>query len=384
MKPRTKFNFRKTKFYLKFRNYYESNFKLKPKFGARVKKIIFISQILLTAFLLAGCSLTSSNTSSADGGVFKSVDSGETWTQKVLISQTSKGTSTIASVSTSLLVFDPKDKNKIYLSTKGNGIFKTENGGDSWQQTTLNAGEYVSIAIDPHNTDVIYVARGNTIQKSIDGMGTWQTIYVETRPGQSITSVVVDLSDNSKIYATTNTGILKSFDYGNTWQVLKWVGNNANKLYMSEKDTNTIYLVTTNAGIFKTTDAGENWQDISQGLQKYPGAKNIKWFYFIPQTELIYLGTDYAPIKSEDGGKTWTPIATLLPFGSLPIQTVAVNPKNNREIFFTVSNTIYKSVDGGQTWKTLKTVNTNRIINYFLINPESPNIIYLGTLKQTK
>lgn len=381
MKPRTKFNFRKTKIYLNFHNYSESNFKLKLKFGAWVKKLFFGLSLIFITLLLSACSLVGQPQASTDGGVFKSLDSGETWTQKVLISQS---TNTIASVNTSLLIFDPQDKNKLYLSTKGSGIFKTEDGGDNWQPTTLNKGEYVSLANDPRNTDVIYVASGNTIQKSIDGMKTWQTIYVETRPDQSLTSVVVDLSDPSKIYATTNTGILKSFDYGNTWQVLKWVGNNVNKLYMSEKDTRTIYLVTTNAGIFKTTDGGENWQDISQGLQKYPNATNIKWFYFDPKTELIYLGTDYAPIKSEDGGQTWTPLETLIPFGSLTIQTVAVNPKNNREIFFTVSNIIYKSVDGGQTWKTLRTVNTGRVINYFLINPDSPNIIYLGTLKQTK
>ena len=384
MKPRTKFNLRKTKIYLNFHNYSESNFNVKQKFGARVKKLFFVFSLFLMAGLLSACSLVGQPQASTDGGIFKSVDSAETWMHKVLISQTNKGASTIATANTSLLVFDSKDKNKLYLSTKGNGVFKTENGGDNWQQTTLNTGEYVSIAIDPRNTDVLYVARGSTIQKSIDGMKTWQTIYVETRPGQSITSVIVDLSDPSKIYATTNTGILKSFDYGNTWQVLKWVGNNVNKLYMSEKDTRTIYLVTTNAGIFKTTDSGENWQDISQGLQKYPGGNNIKWFYFDPKTELIYLGTDYAPIKSEDGGKTWTPLETLIPFGSLPIQTVAVNPKNNKDIFFTVSNIIYKSVDGGQTWKTLKTVNTGRIINYFLINQDSPNIIYIGTLKQAK
>lgn len=382
MKSNSSSNFHKVESGYKIRNYFKNNFK--PASGAWLKKSSFVFLLLLVAGLLSACSLTGQTQNTTDGGVFKSVDSGETWAQKVLISQTSKGSSTIASVSTSLLVFDPKDKNKLYLSTKGNGIFKTENGGDNWQQTTLNSGEYVSMAIDPHNTDVIYVARGNTIQKSIDGMKTWQTIYVETRPGQSLTSVVVDLADPSKVYATTNTGIIKSFDYGNTWQVLKWVGSNVNKLYMSEKNTSTIYLVTTNAGIFKTTDAGENWQDISQGLKQYPGGTNIKWFYFDPKTELIYLGTDYAPIKSVDGGKTWTPLATLIPFGSLPIQTVAVNPDNNQEIFFTVSNIIYKSVDGGQTWKTLRTVNTSQIIDYFLINPESPNIIYIGTVKPTK
>jgi len=53
MKPRTKFNFRKTKFYLNFHNYSESNFKFKPKFGARVKKLFFIlgGLLLIVPFL---------------------------------------------------------------------------------------------------------------------------------------------------------------------------------------------------------------------------------------------------------------------------------------------------------------------------------------------
>jgi photosystem II stability/assembly factor-like uncharacterized protein len=89
-------------------------------------------------------------------------------------------------------------------------------------------------------------------------------------------------------------------------------------------------------------------------------------------------------LRSDDAGKTWTPIKTLIPYGTVPVRTVAVDPRTPSTIYFSANNLIHKSEDGGATWRTIATVPTRRLITRLLINPQKDGVLYLGTLKVKK
>lgn len=346
-----------------------------------MKKIIFIISILIMAVSLSGC-VKLKQTSKNDGGVFKSVDAGETWHQKVFISRQKSEINTIGDVTTYFMQFDPQDKNTLYLMTAGKGIYQTNDAGETWSSTSLSSGTYSSLAIDPSSSGIFYATKNNTILKSTDGMQTWDTIYVEQRPNQSINSLAIDPYNTSKIYAVTNTGLLGSSDYGNTWKVIQWLKSNNYQLYINKKDSKIMYFITKNDGLMKSTDGGENWQGINKDLEKLKGAKNINFYNFMPNEEVIFIATDYGIFKSTNSGENWTAISTLVK--GLPIRTVAVNPQNQNEIYITVDNVVHKSVDGGTNWKTIRTVSTSRKINFILIDPQNPDIIYLGAASPPK
>ncbi|MFC1687739.1 WD40/YVTN/BNR-like repeat-containing protein, partial [Patescibacteria group bacterium] len=238
------------------------------------KKIYIFITSILSLVVLSGCGLGSSGPA-ADGGFFVSYNSAETWEAKNLVSQTEAGAVTISTLDSAEIIFDPQDPLIMYFISRNNGIYRSIDGGEKWSLTTLSNGSYSALAVDPVNSDIIYAAQGVTILKSVDGMGTWATIYVETRPKQTLTSLTVDSFDPSIIYASTQSFVIKSEDFGTTWRSLDWTGTFATKLFMSKQDTRTLYLHSLNYGLYKTVDGGETWTDLSEGLLDYRGSNII-------------------------------------------------------------------------------------------------------------
>ncbi|MBU0963655.1 hypothetical protein KKC06_01290 [Patescibacteria group bacterium] len=348
-----------------------------------MKKLLIIIVLIASAVIVSGCD-KKTGTSKTDGGVYKSSDFGENWNQKVFVSEGENGAQTISNVDTNFMVFDPKNKNIMYLVTLGAGIFKSDNAAEKWQATTLNTGTYKSLAIDLLNTNVIYVTEGTKISKTVDGMKTWFDTYIEKRPGQTLISVLVDPFNSNIIYAATNTEIIKSQDYGNSWTLLDWTEPTISQIYISKKNSSVLFAHTS-AGIHKSVNGGLDWIRVSDKLKEFDeGSLTFLWVNFDPHTEYFIIGTSAGIFRSLDGGSSWKEIPTLFDFKKVPVRTVVYNPKNLNQIIFSIDNILYKTQDDGRTWTTLKTVATSRIINYLLSDPEDENLIYLGTFKQTK
>ncbi len=341
------------------------------------KKIIIILLVVISTIILSGCNIRSKKTLN-DGGIFKTTDFAENWVQKIFVKKTEDGTTTIGKTNTNFLVFDPIEKETIYFSTTGNGIYKTTTSGDQWSATTLSSGTYKSISIDTRNNDVVYITDGRNIKKTIDNLVTWNDIYIEKRPNQTIVGVIVDRFKPNVVYAATTTSILKSFDYGNSWELLDWTGINISKIYQSEKNPNILYIWSP-TGIYKSLNSAVDWTLVSAGLDEYTGGNEISWLHFDPSTEYIILGTSFGILRSTDGAKTWSSIPTLFDFKKITIKPVIYNPNDLKEMIFAVGNVIYKTDDSGSTWKTIKTLATTRIINYLVADPYHDDVIYAGT-----
>lgn len=341
------------------------------------KKITIIIFVIISTIVLSGCNIKTRATKS-DGGIFKSTDFGSNWIQKSFVKNTEDGVVTIGKTNTNFLTFDPVEEEIIYLSTTGNGVYATINSGDQWFPTSLSSGTYKSLSIDTLNNDVVYVTDGQNILKTVDGFTTWNNIYIEKRPGQTILSVIVDRFNSNIVYTATTSSILKSFDYGNSWELLSWEKIVIKNIFQSEINSNILYALT-NSGIYKSTNNAVDWDFVSEGLEEFSGGKVISWFQFDPKTENIILGTNFGIIRSTDGANTWHTIPTLFDFKKIAIKPVIYNPNDLDELIFAVGNVIYKTNDNGITWKTLKTLATTRTINYLIADPYHNDVIYAGT-----
>jgi photosystem II stability/assembly factor-like uncharacterized protein len=294
-------------------------------------------------------------------------------------------------------VLDPNDNNAIYLATN-NGLFYSYDGGESWQLVKYFALKQInnisSVSVDYFNKCAIFVSAANKIYKSTDCSRTFTEVYVDTtREGLVITNIATENFNNNVVYASNNKGdILKSDDYGLHWRLLKSLSDSIKQILVDNNDTRIIYFLTEKKGLFKTTDGGATWSDdlevvidnkkvkdpINKAIGNFKDGKLGKYLaQDLTQKDTLILACKYGLLRTTDGGMTWKEIQLVTPDRGANIYSLAIDPKNSNNIYYGTDTTLYKSVDGGNTWQTQKAP-TIGYINFLLVDPKDSKFIYLG------
>ncbi len=341
----------------------------------------FLFLFIVASLTFSGCTLSLTGTT-ADGGVFKSYDYGEHWEQKNSAGQSGKTALSLNNVNTKEIVFDQQDHTLIYLSSRENGLFVSENAGEEWRQI-FNAGFVNSLALENNSKGIVYIAVANRIYKSIDLGRNWRVIYLESRIESLITQVAVNPKNNKNVIASTSTGdILISNDAGESWNLVANLKSNLRKILINQDNPNIIYIASLNNGIFRSADAGKTWVNLKEQYEKMDSRTLVyRVLTFDPGVkDGLFLVSDFGIINSADGGQNWQTVQLLTPPGSVQINSFAVNSKNNKHIYYATTNTFYRSFDGGKTWLNAKVPST-RIPCYLIVDNDTPNIIYMGVIK---
>lgn len=354
------------------------------------KKFLFFASIALAVFTLSGCITIKSGTSTViDGGMFKSIDKGEKWTQVVAIPTTTGQKASMASVDVNVIAPDPSDSKAIYIGTFLNGMYFTYDSGASWYHVaSLGNKKINSIAIDPAYNCTIYTAIGSQIFKSLDCTRTFNGVYNDPRANTQVYALAADPKDSSVIWAGTSNGdILKSTNYGKSWSSL-YLDEKKNKLpsapvkiLIDPNDSRIAYVATLKSGLYKTEDGGASWKDLNAGLKAFSGYNTFSDMDFDRSNKgTLILACSYGLLKTTDGGNTWAEIKLVSQPKTVQIFSVAVNPANGDEIYYTTNNTFFKTINGGTDWQTKKLPST-RAGYRLLIDKNNSSIIYLGVKK---
>lgn len=156
---------------------------------------------------------------------------------------------------------------------------------------------------------------------------------------------------------------------------------------------NLFYFGATGGGVWKTTDGGRHWENISDG---YFGGSTGAIEVAQSDPNVIYVGggektvrgnvsSGYGVWKSEDAGKTWT--ASGLP-KSRHIPRMAIDPNDYNVVYAAVLGNIYKptedrgvykTTDGGKTWKRVLFANQDAGAVDLIIDPNNPRVLYAST-----
>jgi len=354
----------------------------------------FLKVILLLplmALTLSGCTLsfgTNSGTSStnvADGGVFKSLNKGENWAQKVLIQgvNTKRSFSGIDIISLSL---DPGDNKAIYAGSIGNGLFYSYDGAESWQVATgLGKVSITNIAVDPGNKCVIYAATANKVFKSEDCSRTWSQVYFDNDLKSVVSSLIINHESSNNIFIGTSNGdIIKSSDFGASWRVADRFDSQVEKIIISPVNSKIMFAGTTAKGVFRSIDGGDKWEKLADKLEAFDGSNRFRDLV-MAKTEkaIIFLATNYGLLKSADDGNTWSKIELLTAEDEAKIYSIAVNPNDADEIYYVTGTAFSHSSDGGKSW-TSKKLPTSRAGFKLLIDPKNSAIVYLAARKVNK
>lgn len=351
-----------------------------------MKKLLLIFSVLFAFLLiLTGCSIKLTNNKLSDGGVFRSTNHGQNWEQIVFAGLTGKKQNKkvyLDKIEVKKILFDPLNSEILYLATNDSGLYLSLNQGNEWQQILKTSSTINDFAIDYKNSQIIYVAIDNKIYKTGDLGHSWNIIYTDSQPKQTITVLATDDYDNRRVYAGTSDGrLLRSLDYGNYWYNLVRIKSAIRNIIINPKDTRKIYLSTSQEGIYYSADLGQTWQEpqISKLEQQFSGIRQLYFSLLDPtQENNLIIATKYGLLKSSDGGTTWNDYKLITLPGGVTINTVAINPKNSNEILYSVNNILSITYDNGQTW-TNNILPTTRQISQILFNPDNPEIIYFGT-----
>lgn len=284
----------------------------------------------------------------------------------------------------------PVDTNVIFIGTPSGGLWKTINGGNSWEPLTddLPAIGVSDIAIDPTNPQVMYIATGDNnfintysigVLKSLDGGDTWNTTGLSSFVSQTINirRMLIHPTNPNTLWVATTTELLRTDDGGDNWYT---VMNGAMRDVELDPNDPMIMYAATNGGFYKSIDGGQNFNP--SGLLENSGIIRMELAISRTNPNRIYvIAADantsglYALYRSDDAGNSFVQTANttnILGYflsGGTGGQAwfdldIAVDP-NDQDIIYTAGIFIWKSTDAGDSF-TPKTVWSNPTSNTYV------------------
>ncbi len=228
-------------------------------------------------------------------GVFRSSDGGVSWTP-------SNGTSLLYYVQT--LAIDPQTPATLYAGTIGGTVYKSTDSGGTWTAAVLPSYPTVNtIVVDPTTPANLYAGSSGGLYKSSNSGTTWTSLGLPA--GSIVNALAIDPSTSATVYAGTNAGLYKSTDSGSTWNKLgAGLDNLTIKALVIDPQNTTAIFAGTSAGIYKSNDGGNNWSAKKTGL---PPTVQVWSLVLDPQQPMnVYASTDQGVFESSSGGENWT------------------------------------------------------------------------------
>jgi photosystem II stability/assembly factor-like uncharacterized protein len=281
----------------------------------------------------------------ADGGLYRSTDSGHTWS---LIPG-------MMGQSIRALARSESQPSTIVAGTLA-GVFCSYDSGETWRRISppenVEIHEVESIAIDPKDPNIIYAGTWHLPWKTLDGGATWQNIKEGLIDDSDVFSIVVDSGAPSTVYLSACSGIYRSLDGGEEFLKVQGIPSTARRtrvLRLDPADHSIVYAGTTE-GLYKTVDAGGTWVRMT-APDVIVNDINID-----PRSpQHVVMATDRSGVLlSEDGGVSFHDANRGV--YQRQISALAIDPKDPNKIYAGVVNDksyggVFASQDGGATWQ---------------------------------
>jgi hypothetical protein len=169
------------------------------------------------------------------------------------------------------VVVAPSNPTMVFASSRFGGVFRSLDGGQTFDPAFegLPTAQVQCLAVSPGDAQTIYAGGAAGAFKSTDGGGTW-TALGGGFPAGIVNSMLIDPSNTSTVYAAGTGGTLvKSTDAGATWSAIggsTMAGTSPRILGIASGGSGTLFLGTLSGGFFKSTDGGSTWTAQNDGF----------------------------------------------------------------------------------------------------------------------
>lgn len=288
------------------------------------------------------------------------------------------------------LVIDPNDPNRLYLGTNDGQIYRSTDAANTWVRLlSFHHPGYVvdRLIVDKKNTKTIYVPlwsiandEDGTIYKTTDGGDTWQELT--GMRGHSVRALALAPTDSNFIISAAIDGAFRSLDGGATWERITPKDHPDLKRFHSiaiDNDPSIIYLGTEHLP-WRTENGGKDWFCVkghpTEKKQQFIDDSDIFTIIVDSQdSNLLFASACSGIYTSTDRAATWTKYQGI-PFTSRRTHTIYPDPTTNQVLYSGTTEGLWKSTNGGQNWRLITSLRT--VVNAVTIHPSNPNKIYVG------
>jgi photosystem II stability/assembly factor-like uncharacterized protein len=344
------------------------------------------------------------------GGVWKTVNAGTTW-EPLFDGQ--------PSYSIGDVTLDPSHPEIVWVGTGenvggrhagfGDGVYRSEDGGATWENMGLAASEHVSkILVHPDDSNTIWVASQGPLWssggdrgvfRSTDGGATWTRVLGDDE-WVGATDLVMDPRNPDRLYAATwqrqrtvasymgggpGTAIYRSDDGGETWQKLTrgLPGGDMGKigLAVSPQRPDVVYaaieLDRRSGGIFRSEDRGASWEKMSDTVSGATGPHYYQELYASPHSfDRLYL-VDTVTQISEDGGRTFR--RQNAQWRHVDDHAIAFRPDDPDWLLIGTDGGLYESHDLAANWRFVANLPVTQFYKIAVDDAEPFYTVYGGT-----
>ncbi|HMM42972.1 MAG TPA: glycosyl hydrolase, partial [Thermomicrobiales bacterium] len=293
---------------------------------------------------------------------------------------------------------DPAQPGVFYFGSTGGGVWKTDDAGTTWQNTSdgyFRRASVGALAVAPSDPNVIYAGMGETtirgnvshgdgIYKSTDAGQTWQHVGLGTI--HHIGRVVIHPTNPDLVYVaafghawgpSADRGVYRSKDGGATWDRVLFVNERTGANFLAIDPTNPrilyacfweaqrgpYYLNSGGPGsaIFRSTDGGDTWQEITNNPGMPEGNKGKMEVAVAASGNRIWAIVEADPLekrngvyRSEDRGETWQQLSSDTNLTGRPwyFNHIRADPRDPDTVWV-LNFEIWRSVDGGKTYSVV-------------------------------
>ena len=269
---------------------------------------------------------------------------------------------------------DPNNSNIIYACAASGGLWKSNDAGDTWNSVTdgFPIQGTSDIEIDPQNSDILYLATGDRdgyyslglgVYKSTDGGASWDTTGLNDEI--VVNCIEINYNNPEIIYAGTKSGLYKTEDAGTTWEKVIPFGD-IKEIKLNPVNPNTVFAVREDR-FYRSYDGGDNFETIWDFPTLNVGriafdvtAADTSYIYaLIADANEAFMGV----YRSTNGGTSFTEMINgdainLLGYDNYGNDdasqafydlAIAVS-QENRDGVYTGGVNVWRSIDGGVNW----------------------------------
>ncbi|HKX55901.1 MAG TPA: hypothetical protein VJN01_07365, partial [Xanthomonadales bacterium] len=313
--------------------------------------------------------------------------------------------------------FHPDKQETYYVAVASGGVWKTTNDGISWEHVFKNEGSYATgvVVLKPSNPEVVWVGSGENnsqrsvgfgdgVYRSLDGGKSWQNLGL--KDSGHISMIRFDPRDDNTVYVAAqgplwnsggDRGLYKSTDAGANWEAVLTVDadTGVNEFVIHPQRPDTLLASTyqrrrhvwtlinggPGGGIHKSDDGGKTWREISSGLPEgdmgriglAAAPSNPAVVYAIVEAAEDEKGV----YRSTDFGEHWVKQSSQMTTSPQYYNEIVVDPKDADRLY-SLDTFSQVSEDAGKTWTRLSFTNRHVDDHALWIDPANTDHLIIG------